>query len=375
MSQEHFRKLASLSIRAYGAVEMGRLAAHRQQEDELLKAASRALAAHFGPGMEKEALNIAGGLQAASRAIRGAGSAIARGRNVVEPTARAPGAVGNFFRSLVGRGRTVAGPSAAESLRSGRVGFGGPKPRTTQAAPGFQMATRAPAAPVAPPPVRPAVRATPMAPRSAAPQQLDLFPPGATPRRAPQQLDLFPPTRGAPQQLDLFPPNVATTRGAPRPQTPRGAPRAQPPRGAPTPQAPTVAPQVPAAPPAAPVTPQAPIATPVTPQAPAAPPVAPQAPAATTAAPQAPAAALQAPAAAPQAPAAAPPAAPPAANRPLLSTKQKLLLGLGGTAVAGTYLTGKALDAGSRFLTPQAPGTAYQYGMGGPQYYMNPSGM
>lgn len=42
--------------------------------------------------------------------------------------------------------------------------------------------------------------------------------------------------------------------------------------------------------------------------------------------------------------------------------------GLGGA----TYLGGKALDTTTAFLTPQPPGTAYQYGAGSPSHFKNP---
>lgn len=48
----------------------------------------------------------------------------------------------------------------------------------------------------------------------------------------------------------------------------------------------------------------------------------------------------------------------------------KTQLALGAAGVGGTYLGGKALDAGTAFLTPQPPGTAYQYGGGSPSHFM-----
>lgn len=75
---------------------------------------------------------------------------------------------------------------------------------------------------------------------------------------------------------------------------------------------------------------------------------------------------------APDLPAPPPSDAAPTKRAPLLSTKTKLLLG--GTAAMGgaTYLGGKALDTANTFLTPQPPGTAYQYGGGSPSHFMRP---
>lgn len=52
----------------------------------------------------------------------------------------------------------------------------------------------------------------------------------------------------------------------------------------------------------------------------------------------------------------------------------KTQLGVGAALAGGTYLGGKALDVGHAFLTPQPPGTAYQYGGGAPSHFMNPQG-
>ena len=67
-----------------------------------------------------------------------------------------------------------------------------------------------------------------------------------------------------------------------------------------------------------------------------------------------------------------PPPAADAKKKPLLNWKTKAMIG--GTAAMGgaTYLGGKALDTANTFLTPQPPGTAYQYGGGSPSHFMRP---
>jgi hypothetical protein len=57
-------------------------------------------------------------------------------------------------------------------------------------------------------------------------------------------------------------------------------------------------------------------------------------------------------------------------RKPWMRARTKLMLGGGLALTGGTYLGGKALDTGSAFLTPQPPGTAYQYGGGAPSHFM-----
>lgn len=70
-----------------------------------------------------------------------------------------------------------------------------------------------------------------------------------------------------------------------------------------------------------------------------------------------------------------PPAPPSAPGKPkpgFWNWKTKLMLGTTAASIPATYLGGKALDTTKQFLTPQPPGTSYQYGGGSPSHFMNP---
>lgn len=147
MSSEHFRKLASLSAKTQGAVELGKVAAARfsaPTEDEYLqKMAASQLGEEYLEklaqavvdeevswddlsDLEKTALGIGG----IGRALKGAGRFFTKGRTV-----RAPGgpggakSIGSRLRSAWNRGTGQQWKNVAGS-KGGRPGISGPRTRS-----------------------------------------------------------------------------------------------------------------------------------------------------------------------------------------------------------------------------------------------------